>query len=219
MQKKFGCIVCVAVLFVGLVVGHTATVTTTAAGSNEDDNTNNVVNATQTDAQLLSSCNGTQTATSNTGTNSPCTGGGTLSAQQALRGKLNNTCVNAFCGVDDTGRPVDDSSEEIDDDVINATVSKGDRSQQHQHRSHLLPSPAILVVADEEDAGAALEYGGKKVVLKAEVLKHTSVLYGLISIAERDELSERCYRELQRVYHGIQQKEIWAMKGSHSKVL
>ncbi|XP_035904568.1 nose resistant to fluoxetine protein 6-like [Anopheles stephensi] len=216
MQKKFGSIICVAVLFAGLgltvVVGHTATVSI-AAGSEEDDSTNNVVNVTQTDEQPLSSCNGSQTATSDSGTSSPCTGGGTLPTQQALRGKLNNaTCVNAFCGVDDGGRPVE-SAEEMDDDVINATVSKGGgHSQQHHHRSHLLPSPAILVGADEEGAGAALEYGGKKVVLKAEVLKHTSVLYGLISIAERDELSERCYRELQRVYHGIQQKEIWAMK-------
>ncbi|XP_050073832.1 nose resistant to fluoxetine protein 6-like [Anopheles maculipalpis] len=213
MQKKFGSIICVAVLLVGLgltiVVGHAA------AGGDEDDSTNNMVNATQTDAQTLNSCNGTQTVTSDTGPNSgPCPGGGTHSTHQArLRGKLNNTtCVNAFCGVNDGDRPVD-SSEEMDDDVINATVSKGSHSHQHQHRSHLLPSPVgILVSADEEAVDAALEYGGKKVVLKAEVLKHTSVLYGLISIAERDELSERCYRELQRVYHGIQQKEIWAMK-------
>ncbi|XP_053664440.1 nose resistant to fluoxetine protein 6 [Anopheles marshallii] len=204
MRSCRSSIICVAVLCVGLGLA-----TVTQAGRAEDDNANNVANVTQSDTQPTNSCNGTQSTTSDTGTSIPCTGGGTLPTQQpALRGKLNNaTCVSAFCDA-----VVSNSAEELDDDVINATVSKGGHSQQHHHRSHLLP-PALLGEDGEEGGrGAALEYGGKKVVLKAEVLKHTSVLYGLISIAERDELSERCYRELQRVYHGIQQKEIWAMK-------
>lgn len=200
--KRLRCIICVAtVLFVGL------TPVVAAAGSADEDgrNTNKVVNAT--DAQPLASCN----ATSDTGTTGcPLAVGAASGVTQPLRGKLNNgTCVSAYCGSDESSSS---SVEEMDDDVINATsVGKGGHSQQQQqqHRSHLLPS--TLLGADEDDA--ALMYGGKKVVLKAEVLKHTSVLYGLISIAERDELSERCFRELQRVYHGIQQKEIWAMKG------
>uniref|UniRef100_A0A182UED3 Uncharacterized protein n=1 Tax=Anopheles melas TaxID=34690 RepID=A0A182UED3_9DIPT len=204
--KRLRCIICVAtVLFVGLTL-TTTTPVVAAAGSVDEDgrNTNKVVNAT--DAQPLASCN----ATSDTGTTGcPLAVGAASGATQPLRGKLNNgTCVSAYCGSDESSSS-SSSVEEMDDDVINATsVGKGGHSQQ-QHRSHLLPS--TLLGADED--GAALMYGGKKVVLKAEVLKHTSVLYGLISVAERDELSERCFRELQRVYHGIQQKEIWAMKG------
>uniref|UniRef100_A0ABK8FMC8 Nose resistant-to-fluoxetine protein N-terminal domain-containing protein n=2 Tax=Anopheles gambiae TaxID=7165 RepID=A0ABK8FMC8_ANOGA len=201
--KRLRCIICVAtVLFVGL------TPVVAAAGSADEDgrNTNKVVNAT--DAQPLASCN----ATSDTATTGcPLAVGAASGATQPLRSKLNNgTCVSAYCGSDESSSS-SSSVEEMDHDVINATsVGKGGHSQQQQqqHRSHLLPS--TLLGADEDDA--ALMYGGKKVVLKAEVLKHTSVLYGLISIAERDELSERCFRELQRVYHGIQQKEIWAMK-------
>ncbi|XP_053687195.1 nose resistant to fluoxetine protein 6-like [Sabethes cyaneus] len=54
--------------------------------------------------------------------------------------------------------------------------------------------------------------GYGRALRQKEILKHTSVIYGLISIAERDELSEQCYGELQQIFEGIQQKEIWALK-------
>ncbi|XP_058463284.1 nose resistant to fluoxetine protein 6-like [Malaya genurostris] len=54
--------------------------------------------------------------------------------------------------------------------------------------------------------------GGSRALRQTEILKHTSVIYGLISIAEPEELSETCYSELQQIYEGIQQKEIWALK-------
>lgn len=65
---------------------------------------------------------------------------------------------------------------------------------------------------DENDSGEMI-LGGSRALRQEGVLKHTSVLYGLISIAERDELSERCYDELQQIYEGIRQKEVWALKG------
>ncbi|XP_055537122.1 uncharacterized protein LOC129725377 isoform X2 [Wyeomyia smithii] len=54
--------------------------------------------------------------------------------------------------------------------------------------------------------------GFSRALRQKEILKHTSIIYGLISIAERDELSEQCYGELQQIFEGIQQKEIWALK-------
>ena len=63
------------------------------------------------------------------------------------------------------------------------------------------------------ESGAGMILGGNRALRSKEILKHTSVIYGLISIAEPDELSERCYDELQQIYEGIQQKEIWALKG------
>ncbi|XP_055629857.1 nose resistant to fluoxetine protein 6-like [Toxorhynchites rutilus septentrionalis] len=60
--------------------------------------------------------------------------------------------------------------------------------------------------------GEGVIMGANRALRQKEVLKHTSVIYGLISIAEREELSEQCYDELQQIYEGIQQKEIWALK-------
>uniref|UniRef100_A0A182R0D9 Nose resistant-to-fluoxetine protein N-terminal domain-containing protein n=1 Tax=Anopheles farauti TaxID=69004 RepID=A0A182R0D9_9DIPT len=182
-----------ALLFV-TVGGHQ---TSNGDGDIAIESTNNVVNATE---PALGSCNATSELSS-----AACLATAASTKSLAGGGKLNNaSCVSAYCGgVEETVHGEDE--EEEDDNVINATsVSKGGGGHTQHH--HHLP----LTRLDVEEP--ALVYGGKKVVLKAEVLKHTSVLYGLISIAERDELSERCYRELQRVYSGIQQKEIWAMK-------
>ncbi|XP_062553181.1 uncharacterized protein LOC134218266 [Armigeres subalbatus] len=64
---------------------------------------------------------------------------------------------------------------------------------------------------EEEDTGEII-LGGSRALRQEGVLKHSSVLYGLISIAERGELSDRCYDEMQQIYEGIKQKEIWALK-------
>lgn len=45
-----------------------------------------------------------------------------------------------------------------------------------------------------------------------ERLKHSSVIYGLIVAAEENQLNQRCYNEIQQIMHGINRKEIWAMK-------
>ncbi|XP_050094113.1 nose resistant to fluoxetine protein 6-like [Anopheles aquasalis] len=122
-----------------------------------------------------------------------------IAATTALRDKLNNgTCVRAPRPVPPPPpspaavNNVNTEQELEEEEAINAT------SRQRQRQRQRTPEPLV--------------YGSKRVVQKAEVLRQTSVLYGLISIAERDAMSARCYRELQRVYHGIQQKEIWAMK-------
>ena len=43
-------------------------------------------------------------------------------------------------------------------------------------------------------------------------MKHSSVIYGLVSTAEENQLNQQCYNEIMQIYHGINRKEIWAMK-------
>lgn len=43
-------------------------------------------------------------------------------------------------------------------------------------------------------------------------LKHSSVIYGLIEAVEENQLNQQCYKEIAQIYHGINRKEIWAMK-------
>lgn len=45
-------------------------------------------------------------------------------------------------------------------------------------------------------------------------LKSTSILYGVIkTAAQRSQMDDKCYRELNQIYDGIHRKEIWAIKG------
>ncbi|KAL7051333.1 hypothetical protein ACKWTF_004432 [Chironomus riparius] len=46
----------------------------------------------------------------------------------------------------------------------------------------------------------------------ADRLKHTSILYGLVKLAQENELNQKCYNEIMQIYDGINRKEIWAMK-------
>lgn len=43
-------------------------------------------------------------------------------------------------------------------------------------------------------------------------LLHSSIVYGLISIADKNELNSRCFNNLIAIQKAIHQKEIWAMK-------
>jgi hypothetical protein len=43
-------------------------------------------------------------------------------------------------------------------------------------------------------------------------LKHSSIIYALILIAEENQLNQQCYNEIMQIYDGINRKEIWAMK-------
>lgn len=46
-----------------------------------------------------------------------------------------------------------------------------------------------------------------------ERLKHTSVIYGLVvAAADEKQLNQQCYNEIMQIYHGINRKEIWAVK-------
>lgn len=45
-----------------------------------------------------------------------------------------------------------------------------------------------------------------------ERLKHSSIIYGLIVNANEDQLNLQCFNEIMQIYHGINRKEIWAMK-------
>lgn len=44
----------------------------------------------------------------------------------------------------------------------------------------------------------------------------SSVIYGLLTIANTDFVNERCHSELQYIYNGIRRKEIWAIKGMYA---
>lgn len=45
-----------------------------------------------------------------------------------------------------------------------------------------------------------------------ERLKHTSILYGIVLLAQENELNQKCYNDIMQIYDGINRKEIWAMK-------
>lgn len=48
---------------------------------------------------------------------------------------------------------------------------------------------------------------------QSDRLKHISILYGIILLAQENELNQRCYNEIMQIYEGINHKEIWAIKG------
>lgn len=43
-------------------------------------------------------------------------------------------------------------------------------------------------------------------------LRHTSILYGIVLLAQENELNQKCYNEIMQIYDGINRKEIWAIK-------
>lgn len=45
-----------------------------------------------------------------------------------------------------------------------------------------------------------------------ERLMHSSIVYGLISIVERNNINSKCFNDLMTIQDGIHKKEIWAMK-------
>lgn len=52
-----------------------------------------------------------------------------------------------------------------------------------------------------------------------ERLKHTSILYGLVKLAEENELNQKCYNEIMQINDGINRKEIWAMKSKFQHLI
>jgi hypothetical protein len=43
-------------------------------------------------------------------------------------------------------------------------------------------------------------------------LRHSSILYGIVLLAQDNELNQKCYNEIMQIYAGIGRKEIWAIK-------
>jgi hypothetical protein len=43
-------------------------------------------------------------------------------------------------------------------------------------------------------------------------LKYSSILYGIVLLAQENELNQKCYNEIMQIYDGITRKEIWAIK-------
>lgn len=54
----------------------------------------------------------------------------------------------------------------------------------------------------------------RQFTLNEDILKHSSVLYGLIAAATNNEVSDVCFKQLQGVRKGIHDRNIWAIKGS-----
>lgn len=46
-------------------------------------------------------------------------------------------------------------------------------------------------------------------------LERSSVIFGLVKLANKQNFSEKCFNDMQQIYNGIQRKEIWAMKGEN----
>ncbi|XP_055608039.1 uncharacterized protein LOC129755528 [Uranotaenia lowii] len=94
---------------------------------------------------------------------------------------------------------------------LNATTNSGKVHHRQQLRNETCPGK-FCNVADRATETDRLIVGSNRALRQQEILRHTSVVYGLISMAEPEELSQRCYDQMQQIYEGIQQKEIWAMK-------
>lgn len=43
-------------------------------------------------------------------------------------------------------------------------------------------------------------------------LKHSSFVYGLLVTASENQLNQKCHKEIMQIYHGINRKDVWAMK-------
>ncbi|KAG5676992.1 hypothetical protein PVAND_006783 [Polypedilum vanderplanki] len=43
-------------------------------------------------------------------------------------------------------------------------------------------------------------------------LKYSSILYGIVLLAQENELNQKCYNEIMQIYDGIGRKETWAIK-------
>lgn len=45
-----------------------------------------------------------------------------------------------------------------------------------------------------------------------ERLKHSSLIYGIITFAEEAKLNQQCYDEIMQIFHGFDRKDVWTMK-------
>lgn len=44
-------------------------------------------------------------------------------------------------------------------------------------------------------------------------LERSSVIFGLLKLAKKENFNHKCFSDLQQIYNGIQHKDVWAMKG------
>lgn len=49
--------------------------------------------------------------------------------------------------------------------------------------------------------------------LQQDHLAHLSMMYGLLTLAIQKKNNSPCYKELEQIFAGIEQKKIWAIKG------
>ena len=68
------------------------------------------------------------------------------------------------------------------------------------------------------DEKKSILFGNRQLNLNRDLMKHSSIIYGLTLIANTDDLSIKCYEELQKINNGINKKEIWAMKGTYFNI-
>lgn len=113
---------------------------------------------------------------------------------------------------------------------LNVTIVRCDLNPNKTNSENLTSS--LRSCEDEEDCNALMrdrmllvqkfdEYVRESSSMlnshHTERLKHSSLLYGLTVVAEENQLNQRCYNEIMQIYHGINRKEIWAMKSESKK--
>lgn len=96
--------------------------------------------------------------------------------------------------------------------IKNASACEGDQCDtQHKSKNIVRDHRMLIVDYVQESTSFYNAYNDR--------LKHMSILYGIILIAQENELNQRCYNEIMQIYDGINHKEIWAIKGESNHKL
>jgi hypothetical protein len=91
--------------------------------------------------------------------------------------------------------------------IKNASACEGDQcGTQHNSKNNMVRDHRMLIVDYVQDSTSYYNAYNDR-------LKHISILYGVILVAQENELNQRCYNEIMQIYNGINHKEIWAIKG------
>lgn len=85
------------------------------------------------------------------------------------------------------------------------TCDDDDGKCKEIHRDHLL-------LVQKFDVRSSSIYNGMNDNAYRSRLKHSSVIYGLLTTASENQLNQKCHKEITRILHGIHKREVWAMK-------
>lgn len=88
--------------------------------------------------------------------------------------------------------------------IKNSSACEGDQCDNGQN--HIVRDHRMLIVDYVQESKSLYSAYNDR-------LKHMSILYGIIMIAQENELNQRCYKEIMQIYNGINHKEVWAIKG------
>lgn len=91
--------------------------------------------------------------------------------------------------------------------VQNASACEGDQCGPRSNKNNIVRDHRMLIVDYVQESTSLYNTAYN------DRLKHMSILYGIIMIAQENELNQRCYNEIMQIYDAINHKEIWAVKG------